>query len=104
MSNEAIKTQLPMHALHTFAGTLTSRVRELNEMERNYTIYPGQATDILVQLIEAHLYSMFKTMIASEKATPEDKEAAFKALLLLTSDNTNPLSAHDILEPEQSDV
>lgn len=81
--DDEIKLQSPVEALHSFSKTLTAKVRELDELERQYQIVPGQATEILQQMIESHLYAVFKTMLLSNRVSQEDKEAAVKAITLL---------------------
>jgi len=82
MSKE-IKLLSPMESIHSFAKELTTKVRELDELERQWKLSTGQAAEILEQMIEAHLYSVFKTMVASNRVSDEDREAAFKAMALL---------------------
>ena len=82
MSKE-IKLLSPMEAIHAFAKELTTKVRELDELERQWKLGTGQATEILEQMIEAHLYSVFKTMVASNRVRDEDRGAAFKSMALL---------------------
>jgi hypothetical protein len=78
-----IKPKSPLVALHEFASKLTTKVRELEQMERAYLISPGQSTEILSSMIESHLYATFKTMIANERVRPEDREAAAQAAMKL---------------------
>lgn len=43
--------------LHEFAATLTDKVRELEKMEREYRIVPGQSKEILGSIIESYVHA-----------------------------------------------
>lgn len=59
-----VDTEANTHqTLHEFAATLTTRARELDAMEREYEIVPGQAADILTQMIEGFVYAVVRTMV-----------------------------------------
>lgn len=79
----------PIAAIHNFAATLTHRVRELDEMEREYKIMPGDATKILSDMIEAQVYAIFRTMYMHGSATEKDKAAALEAMKVFETEHPN---------------
>lgn len=79
----------PMAAIHNFAATLTHKTRELDQMEREYKIVPGDAAKILSDMIETQLYVIFKTMYMSGRATEKDKSAALEAIKTFERERPN---------------
>ena len=96
----------PMVAIHSFAKALTTKVRELDEMEREGKLYPQQATEILKQMIEAHIYAIFNTMYYSNRYDHKDRAAAEAAIkTMLANDGLFGLGAQHLttIEKEGSD-
>jgi len=82
-AKDELKLKTPLEAIHSFAKTLTSKAEELAALEHEHKIGKRESTAILTQMVESHLYAVFKTMIYSNRVKIEDKEAAFNAMTQL---------------------
>lgn len=89
-----------LKAVHEFASTLTTRARELEAKERTYEIVPGQATEILTQMIESFVYAFLK--MAEHKRAAELDQAVQEAVNMHLDRLTGALPHYGLTEDAQN--